>query len=944
MARIQRDHDRLQEQKAREAEAAKAAQGARGAGGPPGPGGGPTGSPAEARGPGAQLPRQEAPKPEAKDDFRATAEEKPKAPDTEARDLERVATDPAPRVAANDDPQPTDPKTPPALAEDARRERVEENTSGLDRRRAVPRAVTPVVDHPRAEPRIPSEGAARRRSFSVVNDQGQPVMADDARSPGAARPAEPKPLGPDATPEARALDATRRLDAEKQPPLARAIRGIDEASKELEAGRFDAAAKLFAAEGARAREAATRLPERSVERETLDVVGRNMEARAKLLGPSTTPRDLETKARELAGAARRALWDAHVFRRDGADGGSAKVLEAVGRDSMSQAELMYAQAKAGRTALGQSVSRTYRDIVNASFDRKIAEAGSIHNFFTGHRDKLEKDKVKMNEVFDELDRRMKKDGVELSEAWHQMFDDHRVTSAKDMPHHVTAGEAARFLRDHEVTKGLLMPMTKLSDGLATGDAKKIDAAQGDLVRSLRDNDQWDLARSVLDGYTKNAKTEEGKRRAQGLEDNESGERWAAFGEKLVKDELPVLVLSGVLSGGAGWGVKAATTAMKWGPRAVKAATVAGEIGSFVTTERLLNDAINGKRADWSPGALAKDAAIVGTGMAVFKGIGAGWRRFRAKNPKLGGTSKVEVPTGGAAAEVAQPILRKTLERADRVSKELGELVASDWSKALGKRAGKLQQRVADYADDVKVARDLLARSPNEVGRKALDDLLASSERILADARAYRGLTPPAPIKGRAATADELAALEANKAAFRKSEGAMRTKLGDDLQGAGQDLYRLQAELAGVRISALDPAHSGFKVDPVAASRAHRAKFDVSKEANVGYAELTLGRGNVRALGPAASGSGPGSLGVRSGRYAGDARVLQKQPGQHGFPRSNDSEVQLLEEAAKVLEANPKSQGVLRIFTENPPCASCQRVMARFLRDHPNIRIEVTHGG
>jgi filamentous hemagglutinin len=53
-------------------------------------------------------------------------------------------------------------------------------------------------------------------------------------------------------------------------------------------------------------------------------------------------------------------------------------------------------------------------------------------------------------------------------------------------------------------------------------------------------------------------------------------------------------------------------------------------------------------------------------------------------------------------------------------------------------------------------------------------------------------------------------------------------------------------------------------------------------------------------------------------------------------------VQLLEAAAKALRSNPNASGTLRIFTERPPCASCRRVMARFLAEHPNIKLEVFH--
>jgi len=108
-------------------------------------------------------------------------------------------------------------------------------------------------------------------------------------------------------------------------------------------------------------------------------------------------------------------------------------------------------------------------------------------------------------------------------------------------------------------------------------------------------------------------------------------------------------------------------------------------------------------------------------------------------------------------------------------------------------------------------------------------------------------------------------------------------------------------------------------------------------------ELSIGKGEPASLGPTASGTEAGSI-PRTNRYAEASRPLRQVEGAHPFPRANDSEVQLLEAAAQALERDPNASGVLRLFTERPPYASCRRVMAKFLAEHPNIKLEVYDNG
>jgi hypothetical protein len=81
------------------------------------------------------------------------------------------------------------------------------------------------------------------------------------------------------------------------------------------------------------------------------------------------------------------------------------------------------------------------------------------------------------------------------------------------------------------------------------------------------------------------------------------------------------------------------------------------------------------------------------------------------------------------------------------------------------------------------------------------------------------------------------------------------------------------------------------------------------------------------------------------RYATDGFVLQKSEGRafstlkvsrggsiggtDAYDRAIDTEAKLLEHAAHFLSNNPGLRGTLRLFTENPPCSSCQGVISQF---------------
>ncbi len=766
-------------------------------------------------------------------------------------------------------------------------------------------------------------------------------------------------------PTRRAGVAIARLDARTQhgglDPSQRAVAGIDAAADELAKGNGEAAAQILDREAKTARAAAARL-QPGWDRTTLELTADNMAARGAMYRAQNSA-ELRSAVGGAALASRNARFAAEAFEKDGKKDHST-LLAAVGGDTLVQAQAFQAEAIKADAALGKAVSKSYRDIADASMAKDIAGSGSINNFFTGNRDKLEKDRVKMRAAFDYADKLIATEGLSFHEAWHRMRDDQRMTS--QIPGFVSAQDAAFFIRDHASTKGLLMPMCDLSEGLKKGDPARVDGAQAKLVTTLRENRQWDIAQSVLRDYDKSAATAGGKARAAELVGNETKEKWMQRGGDFLAEDLPVLVLSGVVSGGVGWAARAGAVALNYGPKAVKGAQVGAEILSFVPTERILSDAINDKRADWSPGAMARDTALAAGGYGLLAGIGKGWQKFRARNPGLGDLKvkpaelpKVEVPPPKApeaprtaapeAPRTAAPELaaataaRRTTQLADEVIAELDKALASGWKSGgrSGAHAQKLKAQLTGLRDELAFARDLSKANPGEPALARLEALLGEAKSITGAASEYGGLVPPALPKGRAASPAELAAHQDALKLFEARELALRTPLQGRTAELAEQLYRGQAELAGVRSSAFDPARSTFRSDPLARAQALRAKGGIEPGQNVGFGELEVA-GKVTPVGPAASGTQAGSI-PRSNFYAPESRVLPQKPGQHGFPRANDSEVQVLENARDLLRATPDARGTLRIFSENPPCPSCLRVMAKFRAEFPNVNVEVVHG-
>ncbi|MEM6531618.1 MAG: deaminase domain-containing protein [Myxococcota bacterium] len=715
----------------------------------------------------------------------------------------------------------------------------------------------------------------------------------------------------------------------------RAMHAVDAGATQLASGNPDVAAEVYRQEAERIR---SFLPEVEplVDRTVLERVAESLERRAQLYGVEGS-REARAAASSVYYGARNAMFVADGLAEDYPE--HAEVLRAIGSDSMLQATAVLEHAVQTDAAYARSMTQIYQEIVDTSFQLRFEGSSDIGNFFTGDKDELEADRARMGDAFGYLNHLIDTQGIPLHEAWHRMFNDAQIgnDALRNFP---TPRQAAMFLRDHPVSAGLLSPMTDLSRGMWEGEVERIDQGRARLVEALRENDQWAIASSVLDDFEASAASRIGKAEAARLRANQSSERWMARGEDFA-EELPLLLLSGLVSGGAGWGVRALTYGSRMNAAARTAAVVGTELSTFVVAERILSETVAGRDRDWSPAALGRDLAIGAAGYGIFRGLGAGWQAFRARAPNLGRFGRL-AQSNRAATQATIDATEETLNVLQRTVIELPRIVGPN-----RRHLTRLGQQAHALNGEIVQARRLLAQNPSGASRAQLERALSEARPVIEKLERYSALRRPSLPTGRAATADEIAEHAQALERYTAVEVQLRRELTEELALRAEALYRVQAELAGIRTRPLaQDAGAPFRTDPLLRARQFRAEHpQLTPRQNIGMGELTVGP-QTRGIGPAGSGGGGGqpfNL-ERTGRYAAEARTLTPQPGRHGFSRANDSEVQILEQAAVMLRADPRASGTLRLFTERPPCISCRRVMTRFMADHPNITIEVFYLG
>ena len=65
-----------------------------------------------------------------------------------------------------------------------------------------------------------------------------------------------------------------------------------------------------------------------------------------------------------------------------------------------------------------------------------------------------------------------------------------------------------------------------------------------------------------------------------------------------------------------------------------------------------------------------------------------------------------------------------------------------------------------------------------------------------------------------------------------------------------------------------------------------------------------------------------------------------------FDRSTDAEVKLLEEIGRRMQESSSARATIRLFSERPPCDSCEGVIAQFRAGfpEPSMQLVVSDGG
>ncbi|MEO1172753.1 MAG: hypothetical protein AAFX94_12000, partial [Myxococcota bacterium] len=448
----------------------------------------------------------------------------------------------------------------------------------------------------------------------------------------------------------------------------RALQAVDAGAAQLAAGNPDVAAEIYRQEAERIRSilpGVEPIPDRSV----LELIAENLERRVPLYGVQGT-RDGRRAASGVYHAARNALFIADSWAEERPE--HAEVLRAVGSDSMMQATAVWEHAVQTDAAYARSMSQIYEEIVDTSFQVQIEGASDLGNLITGHKDELEEDRELIGNAFDYLNHLIDTQGIPLHEAWGQMFDDAHIGNDV-LQGFATPRRAALFLRDHPVSAGLLSPMCDISHGMWDGEPDRMDRGRARMIEALRENDQWAIAASVLDDFESSAASRIGQEEAARLRANQSSERWMARGEDFA-EELPLLLLSGLVSGGAGWGVRALTYGSRMSAAARTATVVGTELSTFVVAERILSETVAGRDRDWSPGALGRDLAIGAAGYGIFRGLGAGWQAFRARAPSLGRFGRL-TQSGSAANQAAIDAAEETLNVLQRTVVELPRLAS-----------------------------------------------------------------------------------------------------------------------------------------------------------------------------------------------------------------------------------------------------------------------------
>src|SRR5260370_10990020 len=105
--------------------------------------------------------------------------------------------------------------------------------------------------------------------------------------------------------------------------------------------------------------------------------------------------------------------------------------------------------------------------------------------------------------------------------------------------------------------------TGLWSSMVARDQGRIEAALGVVVEALERNRQWGVAQTLLRQLEQNAQTAAGRDTVQQLQRDGTRRRWEQFLSDL-RGEIPVLIISGVVTAGIGTVAEGAAVILRAG--------------------------------------------------------------------------------------------------------------------------------------------------------------------------------------------------------------------------------------------------------------------------------------------------------------------------------------------------------------------------------------------
>ena len=118
----------------------------------------------------------------------------------------------------------------------------------------------------------------------------------------------------------------------------------------------------------------------------------------------------------------------------------------------------------------------------------------------------------------------------------------------------------------------------------------------------------------------------------------------------------------------------------------------------------------------------------------------------------------------------------------------------------------------------------------------------------------------------------------------------------------------------------------------------RKEHNISRSKNIAFAVFQIGNDCGELIGSSGQVTRPGMVEVPKQPFFETFDVRD------GYPRPYDSEYKLLGELASRYGQMPNIEGMVNLYTERPPCASCSFVIKQFRLRFPNIMLMVNQEG